>query len=271
MVPSDAGQIILANCENVLIENLDFSNASVGISLGYLYVLLISLGGFWFSLKGGIITALIASSIFLLEINLSQGWNYRNAVIEGMAFRVFVYLANGIIIGYLSAIDKKLQERLGSLASDDELTGCLNYRATMRYLENEIERCKRYKKELTIMMIDIDHFKKINDTYGHLVGNDVLIGFANVVKNNVRTIDIVGRYGGEEFLVILPEVKIEQALVVLKRIRHRLLHTKITSSRLKESIEISLKFSAGVASFPLNGTSVKDLLAIADNVLYKAI
>ena len=241
-----------------------------GISLGYLYVILISLAGFWFAIKGGVITALISSSIFLLEVNIFQYWPGRDLVIQGMFLRLSVYFAIGLTIGYFSEVEKKLKEKLAALAYDDELTGCVNYRWTMRILENEIARCKRYNKELTIIMIDIDHFKRINDMYGHLVGNDVLENFAYIIKANVRTIDIVGRYGGEEFLIILPEAAHDQALIVLERIKSKLSEAKITSTHLEKKAELTIKFSAGVASFPSNGRNVKELLAIADNVLYQA-
>ena len=88
-----------------------------------------------------------------------------------------------------------------SLAQYDELTGCLNFRWTMELLEKELFRCFRYHKTLTLMLIDLDHFKNINDTHGHLIGNKVLQLFAGTLAKNLRTVDIVGRYSGEEFLV----------------------------------------------------------------------
>jgi diguanylate cyclase (GGDEF)-like protein/PAS domain S-box-containing protein len=165
---------------------------------------------------------------------------------------------------------KKFEERLIILANYDELTGCVNFRWLMKLLEKEIARSRRYRKEFSIIMIDIDHFKIINDTHGHLVGNDALVAFANLVKGSVRSIDIVGRYGGEEFLIILPESDAQQALVVLERLKNNLTQTKITSPHLGERVELSLKFSAGIASFPLNTKNLKELIWIADNALRQA-
>ena len=165
---------------------------------------------------------------------------------------------------------KKFEERLIILANYDELTGCVNFRWLMQLLEKEIARSKRYQKEFSIIMIDIDRFKTINDTYGHLVGNDALVAFANLIKSSVRNIDVVGRYGGEEFLIILPESDAQQALVVLERLKNNLTQTKITSPHLGERVELSLKFSAGVAAFPRNTKNLKELIWIADNALRQA-
>jgi len=165
---------------------------------------------------------------------------------------------------------RELEEKLKTLASHDELTGCINFRSTMELLENEIARSKRYQKKFSIIMIDIDHFKRINDKYGHLAGNDALVAFANVVKNSVRSIDIVGRYGGEEFIIVLPESDPQQALVVIERIRNNLAQTKITSAHLEKEKELALKFSAGIVAFPYNAKDLKGLIWVVDRALRQA-
>ena len=241
-----------------------------GISLGYLYILLISLAGFWFGLKGGIITAALSALIFIFEVKIHQEWPAGDLVLKGIPFRFIVYLLSGVITGYLSESQKRLSHKIEYLAYHDALTGCINYTWIIDFLEKEIARSRRLIKEFTIILIDIDYFKKINDKYGHLLGNDVLVAFADVIKNSVRSMDVVGRYGGEEFLIILPQLGADAAQVVLKRIKSRFLETKVTSGRLKQEINIPLRFSAGVASFPYNATTVKDLIKVADDVLYKA-
>jgi len=165
---------------------------------------------------------------------------------------------------------KELEDKLKILASHDELTGCLNFRSTMELLGNEIARSQRYKKKFSIIMIDIDHFKRINDEHGHLAGNDALVAFAKLIKNSVRNIDAVCRYGGEEFIIILPESDSQQALAVLDRIRSNLEQTKITSSRLENGKELSLKFSAGIAAFPYNAKDLKELIWVVDGALRQA-
>ena len=239
-----------------------------GLALGYLYVGFISLAGFWFGIKGGLISATVASFIFLSEVSFFRYAAFRDLVIKGMFLRFLIYYLGGIGMGYLSNVEKRLREQLKVLAYYDELTGCVNFRWTMTILENEIARAKRYSKDLAVAMIDIDHFKKINDTYGHLAGNDVLRHFAQILKESVRNVDIVGRYGGEEFLLIFPEATSEDVLTVLKRIRDRLTQTKIVSPHLRGGIFV--KFSAGIASFPYNGEDLNSILSSADSALYYA-
>ncbi len=244
-------------------------SGSFGVSLGYVYTILIALSGFWFGIRGGVITASIGSIIFLFEVNLFRIWTFRDLAIRGMFFRILTYFLAGVGLGYLSDIEKRLRDTLKELAYHDELTGCVNFRWTMRILEKEVERSRRYNKELSIVMIDIDHFKNINDTYGHLVGNDILKDFAKLLKDTVRAVDVVGRYGGEEFLLILPEANVSQSLIVVDRIRKKLSQTRFMSSHLKGK-SIKIKFSAGIASFPYNASDVGELIAVADNALYQA-
>ncbi len=164
---------------------------------------------------------------------------------------------------------KELEDRLKEMASHDELTGCLNFRSIMEALGSEIARCRRYKRKFSIIMIDLDHFKKINDEYGHLAGNDALAAFAGVLKLSVRSIDIVGRYGGDEFIIILPESDPQQALSALGRIRNKLEQTNIASAHLQKEKWL-LKFSAGIAVFPENAGDIKELVRFADHSLFQA-
>jgi diguanylate cyclase (GGDEF)-like protein/PAS domain S-box-containing protein len=165
---------------------------------------------------------------------------------------------------------KGLEEKLKALASRDELTGCVNFRSIMEFLESEIARSRRYQKKFSVVMTDIDNFKRINDDHGHLAGNDALVAFANVVKNSVRSIDIVGRYGGDEFIIVLPESDSQHALIVLERIRNDFKRTKITSPHVENTEELKFKFSAGIAVFPYNAKDLKELIWVADNALRQA-
>lgn len=243
---------------------------SFGVSLGYLYLVVISLAGIWFGFTGGLFAAAASVLIFSAEIIIFRDWPFRDLVLNGASFRLLAFSLGGIIVGYISEMEKRMKERLRELAYKDELTGCVNYRWTMQILENEIERSGRYKKETSIIIIDIDHFKDINDTYGHLAGNDVLKTFVDALKNNIRTIDTVGRYGGEEFIIIFPEKNPEEALVALDRIRERFSMLHVESRYFKHSTDIRLTFSAGVASFPSNGKNLDVLIDAADKALYRA-
>ncbi|MBI4846523.1 MAG: sensor domain-containing diguanylate cyclase [Candidatus Omnitrophica bacterium] len=165
---------------------------------------------------------------------------------------------------------KRLEEKLKTLASYDDLTGCINFRLIMELLEKEIHRSLRHQKQFIVVMIDIDDFKSMNDEYGHQAGNDILVAFAGVIKKSLRAIDSVGRYGGDEFIIILPETDVQHVLVVLGRIKESFEKTKITSMHLAEGTDVAVKFSAGIAAFPHNAKDLKGLIRAADNALLQA-
>jgi diguanylate cyclase (GGDEF)-like protein len=117
-------------------------------------------------------------------------------------------------------------------------------------------------------MVDIDHFKDINDTHGHLVGDEALREIARVLQGAVRTVDLVGRYGGEEFVIVLPETTAEGAIAFAERLRDRVSQHVFASERLPS---LRLTISIGVASYPTSPVeSVEDLFARADEALYRA-
>lgn len=159
--------------------------------------------------------------------------------------------------------------RLEQLAQTDPLTQLLNRRALTERITAEMERALRYDSMLSLLMVDLDHFKRVNDTYGHLVGDDVLRDFAELLRNMIRTTDVVARYGGEEFLVLLPEADEAGAEQFAERIRERVEAFEF-GGRPGQPI-LGLTCSIGVATFPAARIeSVEDLLARADAALYRA-
>ena len=249
---------------------------SFGVSLGYLYILVISLAGLWFGVRGGVITALVSTCIFLVELMLFPDWPGRELVFKGMFLRIFAFFTEGILMGYLYEIENKLvtetkvKMQLEDMAYHDELTGCINYRWIMQLLDKELAIAQRYIREMTLVMIDIDYFKKINDEYNHQVGNEVLKALAKDIRENLREVDSVGRYGGDEFLLILPEAKAEQILSILNRVKDAFAKTEITSEFLEGKKTPRVNISAGVASFPRNGHTANQLLDAVDKALYLA-
>ena len=158
--------------------------------------------------------------------------------------------------------------RLEVLAHTDPLTQVLNRRALTVRLASELERARRYDSVLTLLMVDLDHFKRVNDTYGHLVGDEVLREVATMLQNEIRSVDVVARYGGEEFVVVLPETSLVGATTFAERIREHVAATPFAGSLVEP---LRLTASVGVASYPSATVStVDDLFARADEALYRA-
>ncbi len=161
---------------------------------------------------------------------------------------------------------KTAEQMLLSMAATDPLTGLLNRREGYRRIEAEHARAARSGKPLCAIMLDIDHFKMINDTHGHLTGDDVLKWLAAVLKKTLRTSDILCRYGGEEFLVVVPETTIETARHLAERLREIVEQNEII---LNGSIRLRLTISLGVADLK-TGESYEHLIFRADQALYAA-
>lgn len=244
---------------------------SFGVSLGYLYVILIYFSGLWFGVTGGIAMALISLNIFLIEAGLFSQWPFRDLVLGGILFRTLSYLFTGAMIGYLAGRERRIRGQLREAAYFDELTGCVNYRWLAHILKNELIRAKRYYTQLTVIMLDLDDFKTVNDEHGHQTGNEILKVFASLLMKNVRNIDVVGRFGGDEFLVILPESTAYQAGCILRRLQHKIKTGQFHLPSVKRNMAPFLNFSAGVASYPNSGSeNVEDLIRLADRSLYEA-
>lgn len=169
---------------------------------------------------------------------------------------------------------KSLQDKINAkrveleaLSITDDLTGLLNHRAMQQRLRDEFMRAQRYNEPLSVIMVDVDYFKKINDTFGHLYGDRVLEKLAALLKKAVREIDIVARYGGDEFLLILPQTHFSGSLTVADRIwRAAAAETLVTKKEV-----VNLTVSVGVSFFPnKNVTSVEELVNFADQALYQA-
>ncbi|MBU0637747.1 MAG: diguanylate cyclase [Planctomycetes bacterium] len=161
----------------------------------------------------------------------------------------------------------RLQERLQRAALTDGLTGLWNHGQLRHLLDNEFARTRRYGGVISLLMIDLDHFKAINDTYGHEMGNRVLKATARHLAHTVRDIDTVARYGGEEFTVICPQTSLEEAVQLAERIRQTLPH----HARVPEHPHLIVNASLGVVSTTdPRVTSVSDLINLADQALYAA-
>jgi len=159
--------------------------------------------------------------------------------------------------------------RLKALASKDELTGIHNRRSLMRLLQNEVDRAKRYGSPLSVVMVDIDHFKPFNDTYGHQVGDTILAEVAQLIVKESRDIDIIGRYGGEEFLIALPETHADQGIVYAERLRASVDRYGVETQKLYPDIS-PITISAGVTVLQRGDDDIEQLIRRSDHALYAA-
>jgi diguanylate cyclase (GGDEF)-like protein len=150
-------------------------------------------------------------------------------------------------------------------SSHDVLTEILNRGAILQYLENDIKRARRLKNKLSLIMFDIDHFKVINDTYGHLVGDTVLMQLSKQIKELIRDIDLFGRYGGEEFIIILPDTSIDQGMIMAKRLLKKVEMYKF----LANNIEFNVTISIGITEYIQNET-IDKFIERTDEALYDA-
>lgn len=183
--------------------------------------------------------------------------------------------AEAVISAALNAIEraydleaaKSDRERFQFLANTDPLTGCVNRRAMLDRLERELARGRRYRHKLSILMIDFDWFKKINDTRGHLVGDTVLRKLGDILRQEARSADIVARYGGEEFTVILPDTDLDGGTIFAERLRERV--EKFDFSEVGDPLFTTI--SIGVAAFSEDEEiSAEAMIERADSALYRA-
>jgi diguanylate cyclase (GGDEF)-like protein len=219
----------------------------------------------WFFTGSLMVSALFmfvrfVSGAFALEPNahfLSEDW----------VQICYLLFANSVPLllstGFFMVASRKIQSQLNELSRHDSLTGILNRRAFLEQCNTEQARHLRHQRPLSMILIDIDHFKKVNDTYGHAAGDAVLIGVCDTVQALLRNSDALGRIGGEEFAILLPETGITSAHTLAERIRNGVAETKMMGG-----LEVTL--SLGVTTFSTEYDRPQDAMRRADTALYQA-
>jgi diguanylate cyclase (GGDEF)-like protein len=201
-------------------------------------------------------------------------------IVEGLALGANDYVTKPIVMPILTArmeallrsseLVRRLEvqtELLSKLAAFDDLTGVYNRRSMFHHLEAELSRCRRYGRSLGVLMADIDHFKRVNDDHGHLVGDQALRWVATTLQNELRSMDFLCRYGGEEFCAILPETNRPGVARAGERLRSAIDRTLFD----QDGVQLSLSVSIGGASWAAeDSTEFPDLLALADTALLEA-
>jgi two-component system cell cycle response regulator len=201
-------------------------------------------------------------------------------IVEGLELGANDYVTKPIVMPILTArmeallrsseLVRRLEvqtELLSKLAAFDDLTGVYNRRSMFHHLEAELSRCRRYGRSLGVLMVDIDHFKRVNDEFGHLVGDQALRWVATTLQNELRSMDFLCRYGGEEFCAILPETNRPGVLRAGERLRAAIERTLFSQS----DVQLSLSISVGGASWASEESNeFPDLMAKADAALLEA-
>ena len=160
---------------------------------------------------------------------------------------------------------QKEYERVNLTAMHDGLTGLLNHKTFLDRFDEEVNRASRFKHMLGLVVFDLDKFKLINDNHGHLYGDYVLQEVSNIIAENVRAIDVVGRYGGEEFALLLVNTDVKECLPLVERIVEKIANKTF----LKGGISAKITISAGMAGFPTHAEQVRELISKADKAMYK--
>lgn len=216
-----------------------------------------------------LVVALISFSRLVTLLAGGEGPGYVGLLAESPMQRVYLasYSINILLVsvGFSIMGHEKLVENYQTLASRDDLTGLYNRRHIIEAAGKEIQRAERYHRDISLILIDIDNFKAINDSYGHQAGDRVINHMADVMRETFREIDLFGRYGGEEFIALLPETQAADAVVLSERMRD-----KINQRIVKfENSEITYSASFGIAQGQ-PGMQLDQLIAQADKALYHA-
>lgn len=168
----------------------------------------------------------------------------------------------------LAIYNARLHNKTKLMAITDYLTGLHNHRYFQQILNQELGRARRYEKVLSLIILDIDNFKSFNDRFGHAVGDKILIAIGELIMASLRKVDYAFRYGGEEFIILLPETSLKHAILTAERMRAKI--AAEAAAMVPESGDSIITVSAGVACYPENGTSREDLFSLMDSYLYKA-
>lgn len=204
-------------------------------------------------------------AVLLLRLQAAISGQVSNQLLDPSLIQI-VYLGSYALfvlllsIGAVLLATDRLTRELEHLATHDALTKALNRRAILQYCAEEVDRCHRFGKGMAVMMLDLDHFKTVNDTQGHQHGDAVLEHFGNCVQDTLRRTDHLGRYGGEEFLVLLPETDLQAALQTAQRI-----HATLATGHA-----LDCQLSIGISTWTGAQDTLDAILARADKALYQA-
>ncbi|MFP4082577.1 MAG: GGDEF domain-containing protein [Candidatus Aminicenantes bacterium] len=185
------------------------------------------------------------------------------------SFNRAVLTLGGIVILLICLSGLAISEKLSHIVIREELTGLYNRSYIRQRLQEELYRSGRYGHPLSVLMIDVDGFKAINDKYGHTAGDRVLKFFAHLIKQEIRQSDIPARYGGEEFLIMMPETSSQDAFCAAERLRKKVSSYRFKVDSHKDEV-IHFTVSIGICSYPQYGRNPNEIISLADTAMYQA-
>lgn len=233
----------------------------------FLFLFIIISSTIQLGMRSGLITAAISSAIILGMDMLCEINSEVNTFFESDLIMVALFIILAWLVGHYTNMEKEYFERMESLAHTDELTGLYNHRYFYEKLREHIQSSKR-KRTLSMIFMDIDSFKYYNDLFGHQEGDTVLIDISRILRENVGENDIVARYAGDEFAILMPDVGEEQVTVVAERIRDQIEKEHFEGE--ENMPDKNLTVSVGVSVYPDKANSEMSLIKSADDALYRA-
>ena len=207
-----------------------------------------------------------ANAVYAVVLYDPQATLLTNGLMQSIVLAVDYVGFFGTSLGFILMTKERADNELIRTASVDSLTGLLNRRSFMESAQRELHRAERQHLQTSVLMLDLDHFKDVNDSYGHRTGDRVLASFADVLHASVRPFDVAGRYGGEEFCVLLPGTGIGEATGIAERIRNIASQTPVEA----RNASIAYTVSIGVVQAPARVITLEDLVDRADKALYQA-
>lgn len=262
------GVEIHATYMNNLLDNSFVKHTSKFVSATIILLLVLIVSFIVFKSTSAIFattsTVLLASAYYLASYYMLKFFNLWIEVVVPL-FVILITFAISYLTKYL--IKSRDFEHQYKLATTDGLTELYNHRYFQDTLRKQIDSAKRYEQKFSLIILDIDFFKKFNDKYGHQVGDEVLRTVSKILRKNTRATDYVCRYGGEEMSIILPQTSKKEALINAQRICDAVAQTPL---KISNSEEVKITISLGVSTFPENGESPQQLIEYADQALYNA-
>ena len=231
------------------------------ISFNLFFLIPVGIAVWFIGIKSGILVSAFSSAACFMADVIFDGFktvHYLPPIWNSATGFIFF-----ICLAYLLYAVRRELKMHKQLSMEDFLTKASNSRAFYNYAKIEIARIQRYKKPLTIVYLDVDNFKQVNDTYGHAAGDELLVTFVNAVHRNIRATDAVGRLGGDEFAILLPEMDAYAAPVFIEHMR-KAVETEMRSKGFK-----AITYSAGVLTCTKTPESVQTMLKIADDAMYE--